>query len=147
MKRMLSVAMLALVCGASLVAQVPQGWKQRVDRSMSASDPDGQTITALVMDASGLPSGHHATFVAGSGNTSGTFSWQPGSSDSGSWKVTFRATANGASGQAVTSIRVTNVDRAPVMTAPGTVRATRGSVATEDPGHEAPAQGYHRRPS
>src|SRR4051812_19413258 len=41
MKRYVSVAALALLSVAPLVAQAPKGWMVRADRSTSASDPDG----------------------------------------------------------------------------------------------------------
>ncbi len=100
--------------------------------TVTASDPDGQPIGSLVADFSGLPAGHTATFVPGSGNTSGTFSWKPSYSDSGSWSVTFRATANGLQAARTTAIKVVNVDRAPVLTAPGTVKVSRGTIAIVD---------------
>ncbi len=40
MKQHVRLALLALVALAALVAQTPQGWKMRVDRSTAASDPD-----------------------------------------------------------------------------------------------------------
>ena len=57
MKRPVHVAVLALVAVAALVAQAPKGWKMRIDRSTSASDPDGTgSITFVTMG-----SGFHAT--------------------------------------------------------------------------------------
>ncbi len=40
MKRILTASLLALVLAAPLAAQAPQGWRERVDRSTSATDPD-----------------------------------------------------------------------------------------------------------
>jgi hypothetical protein len=40
MKHFVVVATLALAAAAPLLAQAPKGWKMRVDRSTSASDPD-----------------------------------------------------------------------------------------------------------
>ena len=40
MKRQIYVALLALALSAAATAQAPKGWKMRVDRSTSASDPD-----------------------------------------------------------------------------------------------------------
>jgi len=40
LRRRSAAAALALAASVSLVAQAPQGWKQRVDRSTSATDPD-----------------------------------------------------------------------------------------------------------
>ena len=45
MKGYVQVAALALVAVAPLVAQAPKGWKLRVDRSTSASDPDAPEET------------------------------------------------------------------------------------------------------
>ena len=81
--------------------------------SVSASDPDaGDTIASLT--AGGLPAG--ATFTAGAGNTSGTFSWTPSFTQAGSYTVNFTA-ANARSGSASTAITITNVDRAPQVSA------------------------------
>ncbi len=83
--------------------------------SVTASDPDGDAITSLT--ASGLPTG--ATFSAGPGNTTGTLNWTPGYAQAGTYTVTFTA-ANTLSGTGTTEITVTDVDRAPVVTAPAT---------------------------
>jgi hypothetical protein len=40
MKRHAAVAVLALIAAVPLLAQVPKGWKLRIDRSTSAEDPD-----------------------------------------------------------------------------------------------------------
>ena len=101
--------------------------------SVTASDPDGDSITSLT--GSSLPSG--AVFTPGGGNTSGTFTWTPGFTQSGSYNVTFTA-SNALSGGASTSITIANVDRAPVVTAPATVSGSEGtlvsfSVTANDP--------------
>src|SRR5207247_4232093 len=57
MKRALSIAILALTVSTSLVAQAPQGWKQRIDRSTSASDPDATGLVKFVS----MGTGFHAT--------------------------------------------------------------------------------------
>jgi PKD repeat protein len=93
--------------------------------TVSASDPDGDAITSLT--AAPLPAG--ATFTAGVGNTSGTFSWTPSFTQAGSYSVTFTAT-NALSGSATTAITVTNVDRAPVVTAPATASGQEGTLIT-----------------
>ncbi|HEV8129073.1 MAG TPA: putative Ig domain-containing protein, partial [Candidatus Eisenbacteria bacterium] len=83
--------------------------------TITASDADAQAINFL--SASGLPSG--ATFTAGAGNTSGTFSWTPSFTQAGSYDVGFTA-ANGLEGQAVTHIQVNDVvqeNHAPDVTA------------------------------
>ncbi len=106
---------------------VNEGAQLRVN--VTASDPDGNTITSLTADLSGLPAGTNAHFTPGGGNLSGVLTWTPGFSNAGSYSVTFRA-ANALAGTATTRITVNNVDRAPVVTAPGTVRVNTGGTAT-----------------
>ena len=50
-----------------------------VDFTVTASDPDGDPITSLVMFAVKLPANSGATFVTNATNTSGTFHWSTGS--------------------------------------------------------------------
>ena len=57
MKRHVHIAVLALAAVAALVAQVPKGWKMRVDHSTSASDPDAAGPISFVT----MGSGFHAT--------------------------------------------------------------------------------------
>ena len=57
MKRSLTVAVLALLTVAPLVAQAPKGWMVRADRSTSASDPDGAGTIKFVTAGAGF----HAT--------------------------------------------------------------------------------------
>ena len=57
MKRHMIAGMLALLTVAPLVAQTPKGWKMRVDRSTSASDPDAPGAIKFVQAGSGF----HAT--------------------------------------------------------------------------------------
>ena len=45
MKRHILVAALTLAAVAPLAAQAPKGWKLRIDRSTSASDPDAAVMT------------------------------------------------------------------------------------------------------
>lgn len=55
MKRILSVCLIALVAAGSLVAQsVPAGWKQRIDKSTNASDPDAAGAVKIVTAGSGF---------------------------------------------------------------------------------------------
>jgi hypothetical protein len=93
--------------------------------NVTASDPDGQGITTL--SASGLPAG--ATFTPGAGNTSGTLSWTPDFSSAGPHTVTFTA-SNALTGSSSTAITVTNVDRAPVVSAPPTATGPENSLIT-----------------
>ncbi|TMQ56084.1 MAG: PKD domain-containing protein [Candidatus Eisenbacteria bacterium] len=105
--------------------------------NVTASDPNGDPIASLA--ASGLPPG--ATFTAGSGNTSGTMSWTPSYTQAGTYNVTFIA-SNALSDTSTTEITVTNVDRAPVVTAPATasgraLTAITVNVGASDPDSEA----------
>ncbi|MGH7682201.1 MAG: S8 family serine peptidase, partial [Candidatus Eiseniibacteriota bacterium] len=90
---------------------------------VSAGDPDGDPIDSLM--ASSLPPG--ATFTDGGVHTDGTFSWIPDFTQAGTYNVTFTA-QNALSGSTVTQIIISNVDRAPGVTAPVTVSGTAGSV-------------------
>ena len=78
MKRTLSVAALALVAVASLSAQgAPAGWKQRLDRSTSASDPDAAGTVKFVS----MGTGFHAT------NPAAAVYWNPANSPTGTYTV------------------------------------------------------------
>jgi phage tail tape-measure protein len=57
MKRLFSVAILAVATLATLAAQAPKGWKMRVDRSASASDPDAPGDIKFIV----MGTGFHAT--------------------------------------------------------------------------------------
>ncbi len=101
--------------------------------SITASDPDAEPITSLT--ASGLPTG--ATFMAGAGNATGTVSWTPDFTQSGSYSITFIAT-NTLSDTASTAVTITNLDRIPSVTAPPTATVAEGaelivSVTVSDP--------------
>jgi hypothetical protein len=54
MKRNGVVAIVALIAVVPLLAQVPSGWKLRVDRSTSAEDPDAAGTIKLVATGSGF---------------------------------------------------------------------------------------------
>ena len=54
MKRYFAIAVLAILAVAPLNAQAPNGWKLRVDRSMSASDPDAAGDIKFVQMGSGF---------------------------------------------------------------------------------------------
>jgi hypothetical protein len=78
MKRQVSIAMLALAGLATLAAQAPpKGWKMRVDRSASASDPDAAGDIKFVV----MGSGFHAT------NPQAAVYWNPANTASGSYTV------------------------------------------------------------
>ena len=99
--------------------------------AVSAFDPDGEAITSLTADFSGLPAGHNAQFVPGPGNTTGTLTWTPTYDHAGSYSVTFIA-SNSLTGSRATAITVLNTDRAPVVSAPNNVKANAGSLVTFD---------------
>jgi hypothetical protein len=60
MKRVASIAVIALIAGIAVVplaAQTPKGWMVRADRSTSATDPDGAGAIKFVS----MGTGYHAT--------------------------------------------------------------------------------------
>lgn len=96
--------------------------------NVTASDPDGDAITSLT--TSPLPPG--AEFTVGSTHTRGSLIWSLGFNQAGVYDVTFTATSGvpPLSGSTTTHIVVTDVDRAPVVTAPATTSAIAGRLAT-----------------
>ena len=91
---------------------------QQLVVNVTASDPDGDPITSLVANLSGLPPGHGAQFVVNSAKTAGTLTWTPDFDDApGPYSVTFTA-SNTQTASSSTSISVGNVDRAPQVVAP-----------------------------
>jgi hypothetical protein len=77
MKLHVPVTVLALAALAPLIAQTPQGWKMRVDRSAAASDPDSPgDIKFVTMD-----SGYHAT------NPQAAVYWNPANTASGAYTL------------------------------------------------------------
>src|SRR6516225_671219 len=77
MKRYQVVTALALFACVTLVAQSPQGWKVRVDRSTSASDPDAAGAIKFVT----MGSGFHAT------NPQAAVYWNPANTASGNYTL------------------------------------------------------------
>ena len=77
MKRLIHVSVLALVAVGSLLSQVPAGWKMRVDRSASASDPDASGAIKFVT----MGAGFHAT------NPQASVYWNPANSASGTYTL------------------------------------------------------------
>ena len=78
MKRTLYVAALALVAAVGVGAQsAPTGWKQRLDRSTSASDPDAAGTVKFVS----MGTGFHAT------NPAAAVYWNPANSQAGTYTV------------------------------------------------------------
>jgi hypothetical protein len=83
MKRQMQIALITLVALAPLAAQsVPQGWKQRIDRSTSASDPDAAGTVKFVTQGAGF----HST------NPQAATYWNPANTASGTYTV--KATFN-----------------------------------------------------
>ncbi len=77
MKRFSAVAMLALASLATLAAQAPKGWKMRVDRSPSASDPDAAGDIKFVV----MGTGFHAT------NPQAAVYWNPANTAHGAYTL------------------------------------------------------------
>jgi len=77
MKRHVHVAVLAVLALAPLVAQTPQGRRQRVDRSQSATDPDAAGAIKFVTQGSGF----HAT------NPQAAVYWNPANTASGAYTL------------------------------------------------------------
>src|SRR6202166_1301841 len=77
MKSPVHVAVLAIVAFAPLIAQSPQGWKVRVDRSTAASDPDAAGDVKFVT----MGSGFHAT------NPKAAVYWNPANTASGAYTL------------------------------------------------------------
>ncbi|MES1262244.1 MAG: hypothetical protein ABUS49_10955 [Acidobacteriota bacterium] len=77
MKRLVFIPALALLAFVPLLAQTPKGWKLRVDRSTSASDPDAAGEIKFVTAGSGF----HAT------NPQAAVYWNPADTASGSYTL------------------------------------------------------------
>jgi parallel beta-helix repeat protein len=126
----------APVVDAPAVAEIARG--AALAAPVTASDPDGQPITALTADLSGLPAGSDARFVAAANQASGTLLWNTTVADGPrTWFVPLRA-SNATSGGRTLVIRVGGPDAPPVVTAPDTVWATEGvplavPVSADDP--------------
>jgi hypothetical protein len=77
MKRYIPLALFAIAVLTAAYAQAPQGWKMRVDRSMSASDPDASGDIKFVT----MGSGYHAT------NPQAAVYWNPSNNATGSYTL------------------------------------------------------------
>src|SRR5436309_12041720 len=78
MKRHLAVVVLALLAVAPLLAQAPpKGWKMRVDRSTTASDPDAAGAIKFVT----MGTGFHAT------NPQAAVYWNPANTATGAYTL------------------------------------------------------------
>ena len=82
MKRLVTTAVVVGLTVAGLSAQTPAGWKQRLDRSTSASDPDAAGAVKFVT----MGTGFHAT------NPTAAVYWNPANTATGNYTVkgTFR---------------------------------------------------------
>lgn len=104
-------------------ANVPGTENVPLSFTVTASDPDATPIASLAV--SGAPAG--ATFTPNGTNTSGTFAWTPSYSQAGAYPVAFTA-SNALSGSAATTISISNVDRAPAVSAPASQGGPEGSA-------------------
>jgi len=77
MNRYIPIAAIAFAITASLAAESPKGWKVRVDRSASASDPDGAGSISFVTSGSGF----HAT------NPQAAIYWNPANTATGAYTL------------------------------------------------------------
>lgn len=77
MKRYVSAAVLVFMTVTALAAQTPAGWKQRIDRSTSASDPDAEGAVKFVT----MGTGFHAT------NPQAAVYWNPANTVTGAYTV------------------------------------------------------------
>lgn len=75
-----------------------------VSFTVSASDPDGDAISSLVMVPLKLPANSGATFVVNATNTGGTFTWNVGKA-TGSYRVSFIA-SNALADTSITQISI-----------------------------------------
>lgn len=76
MKRAIMTALIAGLAFTPLMAQAPAGWKLRVDRSTSASDPDGAGTIKFVTMGTGFHATNPqaATYYNAANTASGNFS-------------------------------------------------------------------------
>lgn len=89
MKKLIPTSLLALAFAGSLLAQaVPTGWKQRIDRSTNASDPDGTGAVKLVTAGSGFHAETPAAAVF----------WNPANTATGNYTLKGTFTLNKPSG-------------------------------------------------
>ena len=77
MKRRIAIAVLAALAAVPVFAQTPAGWKQRVDRSTSASDPDAKGPVQFVTQGAGF----HAT------NPVAAVYWSPANTATGTYTI------------------------------------------------------------
>jgi hypothetical protein len=77
MKRFVSIATLLFLTAVVVAAQAPAGWKQRIDRSTSASDPDAEGTVKFVT----MGGGFHAT------NPQAAVYWNPANTAKGAYTI------------------------------------------------------------
>src|SRR5687767_10871476 len=77
MKRHAYIAVLAVAALVPLAAQTPKGWKMRVDRSTSATDPDAPGEIKFVT----MGTGFHAT------NPQAAVYWNPANTATGNYTL------------------------------------------------------------
>ena len=113
----------APVLSAPATQQVNEG--VNLSFTVTATDQDGDHVT---LTANSVPTG--ASF-GDQGNNTATFSWTPGSTQSGLYNVAFNGTdGNGGTGTASTAITVNDVppeNHAPVLSAPATQQVNEGA--------------------
>src|SRR5215510_11765344 len=82
LKRLVMTAISVTLLTMAVSAQTPAGWKQRLDRSTSASDPDAAGTVRFVT----MGNGFHAT------NPAAAVYWNPANAATGTYtaKATFR---------------------------------------------------------
>lgn len=73
--------------------------------TVTAMDPDNDPIASFFMEKTKLPSSNNATFLPSADNKSGTFKWTPGATNTGNWRVTFKA-KNALTGSGDTKITI-----------------------------------------
>jgi len=120
-------------------ATVNEGAVVTVD--VTATDPDGGPLSSLTADVSALPAGNDATFTPAADQSGGELVWHPTFADSGSYRVTFVG-ANAMADTVSTWLRIRNVDRPPLVTAPAVFLSAAGrplalSVGAADPDGDA----------
>jgi hypothetical protein len=107
MKRSFSIFAFALLAVLPLVAQTPQGWKVRSDRSTSASDPDAAGEIQLVTKGTGFQATNPqaavfwnpANTIAGNYSYKGTFTLLKPSGHTNYYGLVFGGSALEGAGQ------------------------------------------------
>jgi outer membrane protein OmpA-like peptidoglycan-associated protein len=84
--------------------------------NVTASDPDGQTVTLTLLSFTPTPVVAPAFTTTGTTSVTGSFAWTPGFTDAGTYTATFRGTDGTTPTNAVTTITISNTNRAPVVT-------------------------------